>query len=285
MITFELEVRNGLFMRNFFLEFEGFDFSIALDDVPTGFGMDTLGRRSYVGFQGESGNYITHYKHNNPKNVTNISAEQYVDADLEFQGDDITEQDVKPGGMFVRDDGYLVVVCNQRPATQIRGIHMYDQWDLTSFNKEIVGYNHNEYSSQLNVPYTPKDVHLNDIGTKMIVLDTDYNLREYTLSNPWDVNSASQINSINLSAYLPTCFTMSLDGKAILISGDRVVRQVSLDLPFDLSNYSVGNSIETIAENTAGVCVDEDLENLFFISVPSDTSTSPTMIHYKRGII
>lgn len=196
-----------------------------------------------------------------------------------------TSPATSPIGMFVRADGQKVYIANFSD-TKIYQFSLGTAWDLTTFSYDGKSFN---TSSQ----GTPDDVSLSADGTKMFILSFyDYSVRQYTLSTPWDVSTATYDSvSLALGSANHYDFHVKRDGTKLFSLNDynNRVQQYTLSSAWNLStasagtNYSYGNLndgqelVFTMGDDGSnmyiGTATNERL-HWYTLSTPWDTSTA-----------
>lgn len=127
----------------------------------------------------------------------------------------VTAQDTEPRGVFFKPDGTRMYVAGNAGNDII-------QYDLgTAWNVSTATYsNVFVVSSQGTTPY---DVHFNDDGTIMYVLDgSNDDIDQYTLSSAWDIGSASFASiqfSLSGQESAPTGIWFRPDGSQLFVIG------------------------------------------------------------------
>jgi peptidoglycan hydrolase-like protein with peptidoglycan-binding domain len=197
-----------------------------------------------------------------------------------------------PTGMFLKDDGTKVYISNFGNAT------IYQFTLNTPYDFSTMSYDNK--SKSVSSQGTPDDVFLSDDGTKMFMLSFyDYSARQYTLSTPWDISTATYDSVLlSLGSANHYDFHFKRDGTKFYSKNDynNRIQQYTLSTPWDLStavvgtNYSYGNlsdgqelmfTMSDDGENMyLGTATNERI-HWYTLSTPWDTSTATYTGSYK----
>jgi hypothetical protein len=170
----------------------------------------------------------------------------------------VSAQDSEPRGIFFKPDGTRMYVAGQNGDDIL-------QYDLgTAWNVSTAAYGNSfVVSSQGTSPY---DVHFNDDGTIMYVLDgTNDDIDQYTLSSAWDIGSASFASiqfSVSGQESAPTGFWFRPDGTQLFVTGTSGddVNEYNLGTAWNVSTASFVRVSASLAAYETG------LEGLAFSS-------------------
>lgn len=143
-----------------------------------------------------------------------------------------------PDGMFVRADGLKVYISNFSDS-KIYQFSLGSAFDLTTLSYDSKSFT---TSSQ----GTPDDVAFSSDGTKMFMLSFyDYSIRQYTLSTPWDVSTASYDSvSLALGSANHYDFHFKRDGTKFFSLNDfsNRVQQYTLNSANSISSVTAGTN-------------------------------------------
>lgn len=143
-----------------------------------------------------------------------------------------------PDGMWINTDGTKLYISNFSDK-KIYQFSMSSGWDISTLaydNKSVL------VSSQ----GTPDDVSLSADGTKMMMLSFyDRTARQYTLSTPWDISTATYDDeSLSLGSANHYDFHVKRDGTKLFSLNDYQdrVQQYTMSSAWDLSTASAGTN-------------------------------------------
>ena len=170
----------------------------------------------------------------------------------------VSAQDSEPRGIFFKPDGTRMYVVGNSGDDIL-------QYDLgTAWNVSTAAYGNSfVVSSQGTSPY---DVHFNDDGTIMYVLDgSNDDIDQYTLSSAWDIGSASFASiqfSVSGQESAPTGFWFRPDGTQLFVTGTTGddVNEYNLGTAWNVSTASFVRVSASLAAYETG------LEGLAFSS-------------------
>jgi hypothetical protein len=165
--------------------YDGLDFSVASQETnPTGIFFKPDGTRFYI--TGTTGDDITEYSMSTPWDIsTAIFVQESVDLG-----------EATPQELFFRPDGEKVYVVGSTGDT-VREFNLTVAWDVSTltFFQEI------SVASEEN---TPTGLAFKSDGTKMYIVGTQNDrVSEWNLSTPWDVSTATLLQSFSVQDLEP----------------------------------------------------------------------------------
>jgi peptidoglycan hydrolase-like protein with peptidoglycan-binding domain len=197
-----------------------------------------------------------------------------------------------PSGMFVSNDGTKVYISNFSNQT-IYQFSMSSGWDITTLS-------YDSKSISVSAQGSPDDVALSADGTKMFVLSFyDYTVRQYTLSTPWDISTATYDTVLlALGSANHYDFSVKRDGTKLYSLNDynNRIQQYTLSSAWDLSSQSAGTNysypnlsdgqelVFTVGDNGENMYIgtsNNERIHWFTMSTPWDTSTATYSGSYK----
>lgn len=168
-----------------------------------------------------------------------------------LQSKDISAQNTYPRGVFFKPDGLMMYAIQSGGATY--QFPLSTAWDVStaSWTAPSSGY----------LKITAQDANVRDVkfkpdGTKMYMLGASTDaVYEYTLSTPWEISTASYVQSFNVSAAEanPWGIFFSPDGQHMFFigtSGDDVNRY-DMSTPWDISTASFQSQESVSAYDTS----------------------------------
>ena len=234
-----------------------------------------------------AGNFITQFSNANVRVLESVTNSKVVAVNLDSQpwranlvtgtvyaNLDINSQDTVMSDLFFKLDGtkmYTIGQTNDRVYEYTLGT----AWDVaTASNVAAVGIGTQEI--------TPTGLFFKPDGTKMYVIGTNTDrVYEYTLSTPWQVNTASNIGvsvattSGGTSETAPAAVTFRPDGSSYYIIGtgaDRVKRY-DMTTPWQVNTaayYSQSAAITAIETTPAGLFFHPAGSKMFVVGSTND---------------
>jgi len=197
----------------------------------------------------------------------------------------VAAQDGDPSGLAFSSDGTKMFVVGAGGDTVIEYI-LSTPFDVST--SSFVG------SFSVAAQETePTGVAFSTDGAKMFVVGRDGDdVDEYTLSTPFDVSTASFVDSFSVAAQdtFPTAVAFSSDGAKMFVLGeaDAEVNEYTLSTPFDVSTASFVDAFSVAAQETEprGLAFSSDGTKMFVadsngdevneytLSTPFDVSTA-----------
>lgn len=206
-------------------------------------------------------------------------------------------------GLEFKDDGtkmYTSDATSSGTGAQIRTWSLSTPWDVTTatldgtYNLNLSNFGH-------------MDIFIGDNGTKLYVLgDISDTIRQYTLTTPWDVTTATFVRSLSLGALgTVTGIYFSSDGGYLFLtreanSSNWDIAKWILNTPWDISTRGTSQTINTWNENSedqASCCwISSNGEQFFYggrrswtsgqivtydLTTPYDFSTRTNKIAYS----
>ncbi len=183
----------------------------------------------------------------------------------------VSAQESSPQGIFFRDDGLKMYT--------VRGTNSINEYDLSNpWDVSTVSFLQS-YSTVAN-GLAPFDINFAPNGTKMYTIDpfSPDDTDEYTLSTPWDISTATFIQSFNHGAQETTATGQFFkpDGTRMYIVGDvgDDVNEYSLSNPWDISTATFVQTFSpSLGGFTQGIFFRADGFKMYFI-------TSTTVYEY-----
>ncbi len=179
----------------------------------------------------------------------------------------VSAQDTTPYGLFFKPDGTKMYILGYTTHS-VRQYTLSTPWDLTTLSYDSVSFN---VGSQ---DITPRGIFFKPDGTKMYILGDQYNsIYQYTLSTPWDLNTASYdyvLFGVGSQDESPFGITFSPDGTKMYIIGytNQKIYQYTLSMPwalnivsFDSINFNVGSQ----DQSPRGICFNPDGTKMFIV--------------------
>lgn len=222
------------------------NFSVAGQEVtPVGVSFTDDGEKMYI--IGSTGDDINEYS---LSTAWNISTASYV------QNFSISGQETNPADMYMRGDGALFVVLG--------GLGSMYQYIVGGFS----------VSAQDGIA---QDVAFKPDGTKMFIIGDDNNsVYEYSLSTPWDINTASYVQSFSVASQEtnPTGIYFKPDGTTMFICGTATdaVYEYALPTPWSLGfvNYVKSRSVSSQDSAPTGVFFRSNGESMYIMGSATD---------------
>lgn len=176
-------------------------------------------------------------------------------------------------GLFFKPDGTKLYVGDTVVAETVFQYTLSTPWNIVTASYDGVSFNTNSIVTVMS------DIFFKPDGTKLYVLDDGANhIRQFTLSTPWNVGTASY-DSVTASVTAQSTYTygfaISTDGdKVIVVDGvSNTVFQYTLATPWDMSTLSYDNISKNVgAETTFPTSLDfkPDMSRLFLGGTGSD---------------
>jgi len=300
-------------------------FSVAAqDDSPTGIAFSSDGTKMFV--VGDSGDDVNEYTLTTPFTLFHttfvdsfsVGAQEFIPSGLAFSSDGTKMFIVGVSGVDVDEytltspfdvstasfvDSFSVAAQDTSPQALA-----FSSDGTKMFVVGLVGIDVNEYT--LTSPFdvstasfvdsfsvagqenAPVGVAFSSDGTKMFVVGTiGDDVNEYTLTSPFDVSTASFVDSFSVAAQEggPQGLAFSSDGTKMFVVGTigDAVNEYTLTSPFDVSTASFVDSFSVAAQDTdpSGVAFSSDGTKMFVVGNAGDdvneyTLTAPfTLFH------
>jgi len=189
------------------------------------------------------------------------------------QARDVSGETGYPRGIFFKSDGTKMYVVDRYAVFEYT---LSTPWDISTETyiqkKAVSAQDINTYG----VFFSPD-------GTKMYTTGPgSKEIHEYTLSTPWDVSSASFIQSEDISAYeaAPTGMFFSSDGTKMWVAGygGNEINEFTLSTPWDVSSTSQDQA-RSITEDTTvcDVFFSPDGTKMYTVGMGSDEVNEYTL--------
>jgi len=258
-------------------------FSVAGEDTfPTDVAFSSDGTKMFV--LGNVGNDINEYTLSAPFDVSTAS---FVDS---FS---IAGQEVNPEGVAFSSDGTKMFVIGD-----VMNVFEYTlSAPFTLFHTTFV-----DSFSVAAQDSSPIGVTFSSDGTKMFVVgDIGDDVNEYTLATPFDVSTASFVDSFSVAAQdsSPRSLAFSSDGAKMFVVGfdGKDINEYTLTTPFDVSTGIFVDSFSVAAQETFPrgldfssdgakmfvVGLDGDAVNEYTLTTPFDVSTASFVDSFSVG--
>jgi DNA-binding beta-propeller fold protein YncE len=183
----------------------------------------------------------------------------------------VASQETTPTGLFFKPDGtkmYVIGSAND-------AVYEYDlstPWDISSASFV-------QSFSVASQNTSPVDVFFKPDGTKMYMLGASGQQRvyEYDLSTPWDISSASFVQSFSVfpPQNLPTGIFFRSDGAKMYVIGalGDLIYEYDLSTPWDVLSASLAQDFSVASQDTfpTGLFFKPDGTKIYVIGTTNDT--------------
>jgi sugar lactone lactonase YvrE len=176
-------------------------------------------------------------------------------------------------GIYFKSDGTTIYRTSSTSVSQ---------YSLTSNNLSTLSL-----KRSYNTGYTLNGVYFKSDGTKMYVLanvTSAWRLREYSLSTPWDISTASPVASFDVfnQDTAPTGLTFSTDGTKIYITGNtnNSIYYYNLSSAWSISTMTYNNSFSTNTYSSTPIGISLDVLGRY-VYVVNGSSLSKKIIQYS----
>ena len=264
---------------------------VTQENNPTGLTFNNDGTKMFV--SGNAGNDVGEYSLTTAFDVSTAT----------FVGRfEVVNEDNNPSGVAFNNDGTKMFV------TGFTGDNVYEYtlstgFDLTSTVSFVDSFDVSTHET------APGGLTFNNEGTKMFVVGEDAKkVNEYTLTTPFDVSSASFVDSFDVrnEVWRPRDVTFNNDGtKMFVVGNSNEVDEFKLSTGFDLSStitYVGAFNISTQDDTPTGVTFNNDGTKMFVVGsgsgnvneytlscafkvTASSTCDAPQKIKEVRGIV
>lgn len=189
------------------------------ETVPGGIYVKPDGTKFYL--VGSTGDDVNEYNMSTPFDVsTGVFSQNFS----------VGAQEATPYGVEFKPDGTKMYVVGTA-GDDVNEYNLSTAWDVST-----ASYNQNfSVNAQETAPYT---VRFKPDGTKMFVTgSTGDDINEYSLSTPWDVSTASFVQSKGTGDTTQYSVTFTSDGTKMYTSGGTLdrIREWDLSTPWDVS--------------------------------------------------
>ena len=264
---------------------------VTQENNPTGLTFNNDGTKMFV--SGNAGNDVGEYS---LTTAFDVSTATFVDR---FE---VVNEDNNPSGVAFNNDGTKMFV------TGFTGDNVYEYtlstgFDLTSTVSFVDSFDVSTHET------APGGLTFNNEGTKMFVVGEDAKkVNEYTLTTPFDVSSASFVDSFDVvgQVWRPRDVAFNNDGTKMFVVGHNdEVDEFILSTGFDLSStitYVGAFNVSTQDDTPTGVTFNNDGTKMFVVGsgsgnvneytlscafkvTASSTCDAPQKIKEVRGIV
>jgi len=241
-------------------------FSVAAQETfPAGLAFSSDGTKMFV--LGNTGNDVNQYTLTSPFDVSTAS---FVDS---FS---VAAQDALPRGLAFSSDGTKMFVLGDA-GDDVSEYTLAPQFTL--FHTTFV-----DSFSVLAQDNFPTGVAFSSDGTKMFVVGADGDdVNEYTLTSPFDVSTASFVDSFSVLAQdgTPRNLAFSSDGLKMFVVGaiGDDINEYTLTSPFDVSTASFVDSFSVATQETGptGIAFSSDGTKMFVVGFVGDDVNEYTL--------
>ena len=239
---------------------------VTQENNPTGLTFNNDGTKMFV--SGNAGNDVGEYS---LTTAFDVSTATFVDR---FE---VVNEDNNPSGVAFNNDGTKMFV------TGFTGDNVYEYtlstgFDLTSTVSFVDSFDVSTHET------APGGLTFNNEGTKMFVVGEDAKkVNEYTLTTPFDVSSASFVDSFDVrnEVWRPRDVTFNNDGtKMFVVGNSNEVDEFKLSTGFDLSSTITHvDSFDVSAHETApsGLTFNNDGTKMFVVGSDGDDVNEYTL--------
>jgi len=264
---------------------------VTQENNPTGLTFNNDGTKMFV--SGNAGNDVGEYSLTTAFDVSTAT----------FVGRfEVVNEDNNPSGVAFNNDGTKMFV------TGFTGDNVYEYtlstgFDLTSTVSFVDSFDVSTHET------APGGLTFNNEGTKMFVVGENFKeVIEYTLTTPFDVSSASFVDSFDVrnEVWRPRDVTFNNDGtKMFVVGNSNEVDEFKLSTGFDLSStitYVGAFNVSTQDDTPTGVTFNNDGTKMFVVGsgsgnvneytlscafkvTASSTCDAPQKIKEVRGIV
>ena len=239
---------------------------VTQENNPTGLTFNNDGTKMFV--SGNAGNDVGEYS---LTTAFDVSTATFVDR---FE---VVNEDNNPSGVAFNNDGTKMFV------TGFTGDNVYEYtlstgFDLTSTVSFVDSFDVSTHET------APGGLTFNNEGTKMFVVgENAKKVNEYTLTTPFDVSSASFVDSFDVrnEVWRPRDVTFNNDGtKMFVVGNSNEVDEFKLSTGFDLSSTITHvDSFDVSAHETApsGLTFNNDGTKMFVVGSDGDDVNEYTL--------
>ena len=239
---------------------------VTQENNPTGLTFNNDGTKMFV--SGNAGNDVGEYS---LTTAFDVSTATFVDR---FE---VVNEDNNPSGVAFNNDGTKMFV------TGFTGDNVYEYtlstgFDLTSTVSFVDSFDVSTHET------APGGLTFNNEGTKMFVVGENFKeVIEYTLTTPFDVSSASFVDSFDVrnEVWRPRDVTFNNDGtKMFVVGNSNEVDEFKLSTGFDLSSTITHvDSFDVSAHETApsGLTFNNDGTKMFVVGSDGDDVNEYTL--------
>jgi DNA-binding beta-propeller fold protein YncE len=241
-------------------------FSVAAQETaPTGIFFKPDGTKMYV--IGHTGDDVNEYTLSHPWNVSSASYVQIFS---------VAAQETTPNDIFFKPDGTKMYVIGST-GDDVNEYTLSDPWNVSSAS-------YVQIFSVAAQETAPTGIFFKPDGTKMYVIgSTGDDVNEYTLSDPWNVSTASyvQVFSVNTEETTPTGIFFKPDGTKMYVIGQTGddVNEYTLSDPWNVSSASYVQIFSVAAQETAptGIFFNPDGTRMYVLGDTNDFVSEYTL--------
>lgn len=255
--------------------------------LPTGFACNPEMTKSWVVFEGDSVNTMRSIKHGDPGRLTNSAYDQTEYGVNYLHPVAGSTYDPNWQSIWFREDENWFAYVDGGDTDEVYGRHLNATGDITSHSEiNEPQYNFRDYSSNTGpLGYVVANIAMSPDGDILYTLDDVGDIRSYSLSTPWDLSTASLVDTVDMSGWGATCFDITQDGFVIVIAKAGWVRQLILDTAWDLSTvYDSGFQRYFALEEPIDICVSADTGSIMVLDIPADETIGYRIYNYTRNI-
>ena len=206
----------------------------------------------------------------------NLSTAWIISTASYVQSFSVAGQEINPQGLFFKDDGTKMYVIGST-GDDVNEYTLSSAWDISTASYVQV-------FSVSTRDSTPTDIFFKSDGTKMYVVGaSNDSVYEFTLSTPWDISTASYVQSFSVSAQetTPNGLFFKDDGTKMYItgSGGDDVNEYTLSSAWDISTASYVQvfGVATSETNPEGLFFKPDGTKMYIIGSGADSVFSFTL--------
>ena len=226
---------------------------VSQDTIPAGLAFSANGEKMFV--VGDSGNNVNEYTLSTPFDVSTAS---FVDS---FS---VASQETSPQGLAFSANGEKMFVVGGF-GNDVNEYTLSTPFDVSSASFV-------DSFSVRSQETSPRGLAFSADGAKMFVVGTSGDdVNEYTLATPFDVSTASFVDSfsVRLQDGFPQDLAFSTDGAKMFVVGDNGndVNEYTLTAPFDVSAASFAGSFSVRLQDTSprGLAFSANGERMFVV--------------------
>lgn len=289
-VKFSFRIDPGIDMFNVSVEIKDPYGPADPDYYPVGFASDSELNWSLVTFAGpDDPASMTSLRHPNPNQLAGTTREGSVTEDDYLAIDDGLTESIPFTKIFYRDGGEAFVAARSDTNT-IEYRHLFTPYDITSHSNIIddatVYYDFRNYSTES--PALTGDINglfVDPTGYYVYVL-LGTSLNRYTLSAEWDMSTLNPgvFDTLDLSAWSPNSFTISADGRVVLLGKVGYLKQIILDTAWDISSaIDTGFQRAFDINNPVGMSLSPDNKTFFILDIPLVLDGGYRLIRYTKN--
>ena len=240
--------------------YDSVSFSVSVQEAtPEGIFLRPDGNKMYV--CGRSGDEVNEY---------NLSTSWDISTATFVQNFSVASQDGAPKGLFFKPDGLKMYIAGDG-SDRILEYSLSAAWNISTASY-VQGF------SVATEDTIPQDVLFKPDGTKMYVLGGFfYSVYEYNLSTPWDVSSATFVQSFSviIQESFVLGFFIKPDGTKMYVTGQNsdAINEYDLSAAWDISTASYTQNFSVGTQDTvpASVFFKTDGTKMYMMGQSSDT--------------